>query len=69
MRAWIQRSLWDVVPRDQRDTPTACRRRKAVAAIVVLVGAGVLGWSLRLEPGGNTFYVAAQTPASTTAAT
>lgn len=59
MRTWIQRSLWDVVPRDQRDSDAAFRRRQVVAAIVVLVGAGVLGWSLRLEPGGNTFYVAA----------
>ena len=59
MRTFIQRSLWDVVPRDQRDSDTAFRRRQVVAAIVVLVGAGVLGWSLRLEPGGNTFYVAA----------
>ena len=59
MRTFIQRSLWDVVPRDQRDSATAFRRRQVVAAIVVLVGAGVLGWSLRLEPGGNTFYVAA----------
>ncbi len=59
MRSWIQRSLWDVVPRDQRDTPEAFRRRQVVAAVVVLVGAGVLGWSLRLEPGGNLFYVAA----------
>jgi membrane protease YdiL (CAAX protease family) len=59
MRTWIQRSLWDVVPRDQRDSDEAFRRRQVVAAVVVLVGAGVLGWSLRLEPGGNTFYVAA----------
>lgn len=59
MRTWIQRSLWDVVPRDQRDSDAAFRRRQVVAAIVVLVGAAVLGWSLRLEPGGNTFYVAA----------
>ena len=59
MRTWIQRSLWDVVPRDQRDTDQAFRRRQIVAAVVVLVGAGVLGWSLRLEPGGNLFYVAA----------
>ena len=59
MRTFIRRSLWDVVPRDQRDTPTAFRRRQVVAAVVVLVGAGVLGWSLRLEPGGTTFYVAA----------
>jgi len=59
MRTFIQRSLWDVVPRDQRDSDSAFRRRQVVAAIVVLVGAAVLGWSLRLEPGGNTFYVAA----------
>ncbi len=59
MRTWIQRSLWDVVPRDQRDTLDALRRRQVVAAVVVLVGAGVLGWSLRLEPGGGLFYVAA----------
>ncbi|MDT0184671.1 CPBP family intramembrane metalloprotease [Microbacterium sp. ARD31] len=59
MRTFIRRSLWDVVPRDQRDTAAAFRRRQVVAAIVVLVGAAVLGWSLRLEPGGSTFYVAA----------
>lgn len=59
MRTFIRRSLWDVVPRDQRDSPEAFRRRQLVAAVVVLVGAIVLGWSLRLEPGGNVFYVAA----------
>ena len=59
MRTWIRRSLWEVVPRDQRDTPDAFKRRQVVAAIVVLVGAGVLGWSLRLEPGSDIFYVAA----------
>jgi membrane protease YdiL (CAAX protease family) len=59
VRTFIRRSLWDVVPRDQRDTDAAFRRRQVVAAVVVLVGAGVLGWSLRLEPGGNLFYVAA----------
>jgi membrane protease YdiL (CAAX protease family) len=59
VRTFIRRSLWDVVPRDQRDTDAAFRRRQVVAAIVVLVGAGVLGWSLRLEPGSDIFYVAA----------
>lgn len=59
MRTFIRRSLWDVVPRDQRDTPEAFRRRQLVAVVVVLVGAIVLGWSLRLEPGSNVFYVAA----------
>jgi len=59
MRTWLRRSLWEVVPRDQRDTPGAFKRRQVVSAIVVLVGAGVLGWSLRLEPGGGVFYAAA----------
>jgi uncharacterized protein len=59
VRTWIRRSLWDVVPRDQRDTEAALRRRQVVAAAVVLVGALVLGWSLRLEPGSTLFYVAA----------
>jgi membrane protease YdiL (CAAX protease family) len=59
VRTFIRRSLWDVVPRDQRDTDAAFRRRQVVAAVVVLIGAGVLGWSLRLEPGSNLFYVAA----------
>jgi membrane protease YdiL (CAAX protease family) len=54
---WLRRSLWDVVPRDQRDTPAALRRRQVVTVAVVLIGAGVLGYSLRIEPGSPTFYV------------
>ena len=57
MYDWLRRSLWDVVPRDQRDTPSALRRRQVVVLVVVLVGAGVLGYSLRIEPGSPTFYV------------
>ncbi|WP_107765984.1 CPBP family intramembrane glutamic endopeptidase [Nocardioides terrigena] len=57
MYDWLRRSLWDVVPRDQRDTPSALRRRQVVTVAVVLIGAGVLGYSLRIEPGSPTFYV------------
>ena len=57
MYDWLRRSLWDVVPRDQRDTAAALRRRQVVTVAVVLVGAGVLGYSLRIEPGSPTFYV------------
>lgn len=57
MDRWLRRSLWDVVPREQRDTDAALRRRQVVCVLVVLVGAGVLGWSLRLEPGSPVFYV------------
>ncbi len=57
MYDWLRRSLWDVVPRDQRDTAAALRRRQVVTVAVVLIGAGVLGYSLRIEPGSPTFYV------------
>jgi uncharacterized protein len=54
----LQRSLWDMVPRDHRDTPAGLRRRQVVTLIVVLVGAVVLGLSLRIEPGSAWFYPA-----------
>ncbi|KRF34709.1 CPBP family intramembrane glutamic endopeptidase [Nocardioides sp. Soil805] len=57
MYDWLRRSLWDVVPRDQRDTAAALRRRQVVTVAVVLIGAGVLGYSLRIEPGSPTFYL------------
>ena len=58
MLDWLRRSLWTVVPRDQRDSTEVLRRRQVVTVAVVLVGGAVLGWSLRLEPGSGTFYVA-----------
>ncbi len=57
MRQWLRSSLWEVVPRDQRDSAAALRRRQLVTVVVVLVGAGVLGYSIRIEPGSNAFYV------------
>ena len=58
MRTWLERSLWDVVPRDHRETPTALRRRQLVTIAFVLVGAGLLGFSIRIEPGNVWFYPA-----------
>lgn len=58
MRTWLQRSLWDVVPRDHRQSPEALRRRQLVTVLFVLAGALVLGLSLRLEPGSPWFYPA-----------
>ncbi len=58
VRRWVRRSLWDVVPRDHRETPEALRRRQLVTAAVVLVGAGMLAVSLRIEPGSGWFYPA-----------
>jgi uncharacterized protein len=58
VRAFLRRALWDVVPRDQRDTPAGLRRRQVVAGVFVVLGALTLGWSLRIEPGDDLFYVA-----------
>jgi len=56
LQAWVRRALWDVVPRDQRDTPQRLRRRQVVTIGVVVLGAVVLGLSLRIEPGSRWFY-------------
>ncbi len=58
MRAWLQRALFDLVPRNQRDTPAAQRRRQVVTVAFVIVGGVVLGLSLRIEPGSPSFYLA-----------
>ena len=58
MRSFVRRSLFEQVPRNQRDTDAALRRRQVVAVLVVLVGAIVLGLSLRIEPGNAWFYPA-----------
>ena len=62
MRAALESSLrgllWDKVPRDHRQDPRPFLVRRVVTAVFVLVGAGVLGWSLQIDPGDSTFYVA-----------
>ena len=57
VQAWVRRALWDVVPRDQRDTPRGLRRRQLVTGAFVVVGAVILGLSLRIDPGSRLFYV------------
>ncbi|MFE6648054.1 CPBP family intramembrane glutamic endopeptidase [Nocardioides sp. NPDC057772] len=58
MRRWVRRSLWDVVPRDHRQSDAGLRRRQMVAAGFGVLGAIVLGVSLRIEPGSVWFYPA-----------
>lgn len=58
MRTWLQRSLWDVVPRDHRETMEALRRRQLVTLGFIVVGGAILGLSLRIEPGSPLFYAA-----------
>jgi membrane protease YdiL (CAAX protease family) len=54
----LQRALWDVVPRDHRESPEALRRRQVVTGAFVVLGGLVLGVSLRIEPGSAWFYPA-----------
>jgi uncharacterized protein len=61
VRAWFQRALWDVVPRDHRESPAQLRRRQLVTLGVVLTGGTVLAISLRIEPGSALFYPATLT--------
>ena len=56
MVSWLRDVLWEMVPRDQRDTDAGLRRRQIVTVVTVLVGAAVLGFSLRIEPGSPAFY-------------
>lgn len=54
----VRRSLWDPVPRDHRESPRDLRRRQWVTGAFVVLGAVVLGLSLRIAPGSNWFYPA-----------
>ena len=53
----LRHTLWDITPRDHRQTDEEFRRRQVVSAIVVLVGAVVLGVALRQTATGSLeFY-------------
>ncbi|HMM95085.1 MAG: CPBP family intramembrane metalloprotease [Micrococcales bacterium] len=58
LRAFVRAALVDPVPRDHTESDSAFRRRRVVAVVTLLVGAGVLAWALRIEPGDPTFYLA-----------
>jgi len=58
MRGTLRDTLFDVVPRDQRDTRAGLRRRQFVTVAVVLIGATILGYSLQIDPGSPAFYYA-----------
>lgn len=64
LSAWPQRlhrliapALIDKVPRDHTEPDSAFRRRRAVVAVVLLVGAVLLGLSLQARPGDPRFYL------------
>ncbi len=58
LRAFVRAALVDPVPRDHTEPDWAFRRRRVVVVVTLVVGAGVLAWALRIEPGDPTFYVA-----------
>lgn len=49
--------LWDKAPRNHRQDPGPFLVRRIVTAVFVLIGAGVLAWSLGLDAGNPLFYV------------
>lgn len=54
----LRTALWEMTPRDHRQSDREFRKRQVVSAIVVVLGAVVLGLSLRIEPGSEVFYYA-----------
>ena len=62
MRGSVERALrgllWDKVPRNHRQDRRPFLVRRIVTAVVVVIGAVVLGFSLQIPPGDSTFYVA-----------
>ncbi|MGG5260524.1 CPBP family intramembrane glutamic endopeptidase [Phycicoccus avicenniae] len=58
LRAFVRAALVDPVPRDHTESDAAFRRRRLVAVVTLLLGAGILAYALRIEPGDPTFYVA-----------
>ena len=57
LRAFLTAALVTKVPRDRRDPPAVLRRRRIVSVLTLVVGAALLGWSLRLQPGDPLFYL------------
>jgi membrane protease YdiL (CAAX protease family) len=52
----LRSSLWELSPRDHRQTEREFRRRQVVSAVVVVVGAVVLGFSLSIPPEDNVKF-------------
>jgi len=53
----LRHTLWDMTPRDHRQSDRAFRRRQVVSAVVVVVGALVLAFALgRTATGSAQFY-------------
>jgi uncharacterized protein len=58
LQAFVHAALVEPVPRDHTESEARFRRRRVVAVVTLVVGAVVLGWALRIEPGDELFYFA-----------
>ena len=58
LQAFVHAALVEPVPRDHTESEARFRRRRIVAVVTLVVGAVVLGWALRIEPGDDLFYAA-----------
>lgn len=56
LRDFSRAALVDPVPRDHLESDAAVRRRRLVAVVTLVVGAALLGLSLRVPPGDPAFY-------------
>src|ERR1700761_4838140 len=50
-------ALIEKVPRDHEQTDADFRRRRVVTAVVLVIGATLLGFSLAVRPGDSLFYI------------
>lgn len=57
LRDFVRATLVVPVERDHAESDSAFIRRRVVSAITLLVGAGVIAWTLRIPPGNKTFYL------------
>ena len=58
LRAFVRAALVRPVPRDHAQSDAAFLRRRIVAAVTLVLGAGLLWYSLRIPAGDPAFYVA-----------
>ncbi|MCA0337795.1 MAG: CPBP family intramembrane metalloprotease [Actinobacteria bacterium] len=56
LQSFFRAALVTPVPRDHTESDAAFRRRRIVAVVTLGVGALVLAWALRIEPGDPLFY-------------
>jgi membrane protease YdiL (CAAX protease family) len=56
MRDLVRATFVDLAPRDHAESDARFRRRRVVAAITLVAGATLLGFSLAVRPGNPLFY-------------